>query len=132
MVLVHTVLFKFKPDGSSEHKEIRPGAQRSPGSAERSEPTACCGRPFSDRSYRAQPGLPSGVGELSPGSRGPSGVRFVQTSERGNEQKELPRYQASEEHNRITSTYLWPFKEEVTRFDFETDAGDEQFVKTLS
>lgn len=27
---------------------------------------------------------------------------------------------------RVTSTYLWPFKEDVTRFDFEVDKEDEQ------
>ncbi len=27
---------------------------------------------------------------------------------------------------RVTSTYLWPFKEDVTRFDFEVDKDDEQ------
>lgn len=26
---------------------------------------------------------------------------------------------------RVTSTYLWPFKEDVTRFDFEVDEEDE-------
>lgn len=29
---------------------------------------------------------------------------------------------------RVTSTYLWPFKEDVTRFDFEVDEEDENRV----
>ncbi|OAA71836.1 Dimeric alpha-beta barrel [Akanthomyces lecanii RCEF 1005] len=38
----------------------------------------------------------------------------------------LDEYQASSEHHRVTSTYLWPFKEDVTRFDFEVASEDEQ------
>ncbi|OAA53671.1 Dimeric alpha-beta barrel [Cordyceps fumosorosea ARSEF 2679] len=38
----------------------------------------------------------------------------------------LAEYQASSEHHRVTSTYLWPFKEDVTRFDFEVASEDEQ------
>ncbi|KAI1497057.1 dimeric alpha-beta barrel [Biscogniauxia marginata] len=33
----------------------------------------------------------------------------------------LAQYQASDEHHRVTSTYLWPFQEDVIRFDFEVD-----------
>ncbi|KAF5244213.1 hypothetical protein FANTH_7825 [Fusarium anthophilum] len=34
-------------------------------------------------------------------------------------------YQASSEHHRVTSQYLWPFAEDVTRFDFEVAEEDE-------
>ncbi|KZZ91809.1 stress responsive A/B Barrel domain-containing protein [Moelleriella libera RCEF 2490] len=37
----------------------------------------------------------------------------------------LAEYQASQEHHAVTNTYLWPFREDVTRFDFELDAEDE-------
>ena len=30
---------------------------------------------------------------------------------------------------RVTSEYLWPYKEDVTRFDFEVDAEDEHMLK---
>ncbi|KAI5917163.1 hypothetical protein F4810DRAFT_69631 [Camillea tinctor] len=35
----------------------------------------------------------------------------------------LAQYQASDEHHRVTSTHLWPFKDDVIRFDFEV--GDQ-------
>ncbi|KAM3500887.1 hypothetical protein MY10362_006026 [Beauveria mimosiformis] len=38
----------------------------------------------------------------------------------------LNEYQASSEHHRVTSTYLWPFKDTVTRFDFEVASEDDQ------
>lgn len=33
---------------------------------------------------------------------------------------------------RITSQYLWPFKEEVTRFDFEVAAEDEHMCEFMA
>ncbi|ETN42545.1 uncharacterized protein HMPREF1541_01702 [Cyphellophora europaea CBS 101466] len=35
----------------------------------------------------------------------------------------LDAYQASAEHHRVTSQYMWPFNEDLVRFDFETDDG---------
>lgn len=35
----------------------------------------------------------------------------------------LEEYQASAEHERITHTMLWPYKEDVVRFDFELPEG---------
>ncbi|KAI5465331.1 stress responsive A/B barrel domain-containing protein [Mariannaea sp. PMI_226] len=43
----------------------------------------------------------------------------------------LAEYQASSEHHRVTSQYLWPFAEDVTRYDFEVDAEDECMVNFL-
>ncbi|KAI1334247.1 stress responsive A/B barrel domain protein [Xylariaceae sp. FL0016] len=40
----------------------------------------------------------------------------------------LAEYQASDEHHRVTSTYLWPFKEDVIRFDFEVGEGNEKMM----
>ncbi|KAJ5872721.1 uncharacterized protein N7529_005074 [Penicillium soppii] len=37
----------------------------------------------------------------------------------------LAEYQASSEHERVTSTYFIPYKEDLVRFDFETDHADE-------
>ncbi|KAF2763016.1 stress responsive A/B barrel domain protein [Pseudovirgaria hyperparasitica] len=33
----------------------------------------------------------------------------------------LEEYQASKEHYEVTSAHLWPYKEDITRFDFEVD-----------
>ncbi|GJN69180.1 hypothetical protein PLICBS_003227 [Purpureocillium lilacinum] len=44
----------------------------------------------------------------------------------------LEEYQASDEHHRVTSTYLWPFREDVTRFDFEVDVEDEPMCEWLA
>lgn len=30
--------------------------------------------------------------------------------------------------HRVTSQYLWPYAEDVTRYDFEVDAEDEHIV----
>ncbi|EAW07104.1 Dabb family protein [Aspergillus clavatus NRRL 1] len=37
----------------------------------------------------------------------------------------LAEYQASDEHHRVTSTYMFPYKEDLVRFDFEVDEEDE-------
>ncbi|OJJ58093.1 hypothetical protein ASPSYDRAFT_32162 [Aspergillus sydowii CBS 593.65] len=37
----------------------------------------------------------------------------------------LERYQASKEHHWVTTTYLWPYKDDVVRFDFEVAPEDE-------
>ncbi|KAB8207125.1 stress responsive A/B barrel domain protein [Aspergillus parasiticus] len=37
----------------------------------------------------------------------------------------LERYQASQEHHWVTSTYLHPYKDDVVRFDFEVAPEDE-------
>ncbi|PYH78981.1 stress responsive A/B barrel domain protein [Aspergillus uvarum CBS 121591] len=41
----------------------------------------------------------------------------------------LERYQASKEHHWVTTTYLWPYKDDVVRFDFEVDPSDEWMWK---
>ncbi|KAL2831276.1 stress responsive A/B barrel domain protein [Aspergillus pseudoustus] len=41
----------------------------------------------------------------------------------------LERYQGSEEHHWVTTTYLWPYKEDVVRFDFEVAPEDEWMWK---
>ncbi|KAL3426743.1 stress responsive a b barrel domain protein [Phlyctema vagabunda] len=37
----------------------------------------------------------------------------------------LAEYQASKEHHHVTSTYMFPFKEDLCRYDFEVDPEDE-------
>ncbi|GKZ40048.1 hypothetical protein AbraIFM66950_002086 [Aspergillus brasiliensis] len=41
----------------------------------------------------------------------------------------LERYQASKEHIWVTTTYLWPYKDDVVCFDFEVDPSDEWMWK---
>ncbi|OAL47007.1 stress responsive A/B barrel domain-containing protein [Pyrenochaeta sp. DS3sAY3a] len=48
------------------------------------------------------------------------------------DRKALEEYQASKEHHRVTSEYLWPYKQDVTRFDFEVDEGDEYMCQMLA
>ncbi|KAI0456368.1 stress responsive A/B barrel domain protein [Xylaria acuta] len=40
----------------------------------------------------------------------------------------LEEYQASDEHHMVTSKYLWPFKEDVIRFDFEVDGEGDSVI----
>ncbi|KAJ5578541.1 uncharacterized protein N7459_007505 [Penicillium hispanicum] len=40
----------------------------------------------------------------------------------------LAEYQASSEHERVTSTYFIPYKEDLVRFDFEVDSIDEPLL----
>lgn len=35
----------------------------------------------------------------------------------------LDQYQASPEHHFVTSKYMWPFNEDLMRFDFESDSA---------
>ncbi|KAL6854813.1 hypothetical protein ACO1O0_005940 [Amphichorda felina] len=41
------------------------------------------------------------------------------------DKKALEEYQASKEHHWVTQTYLFPYKEDLVRFDFEVDPEDE-------
>ncbi|KAH8787105.1 stress responsive A/B barrel domain-containing protein [Hyaloscypha sp. PMI_1271] len=43
----------------------------------------------------------------------------------------LGEYQASKEHEEVVSTYLYPYKDDVVRFDFEVDGEDEAMVGVL-
>jgi len=41
----------------------------------------------------------------------------------------LAEYQASKEHHWVTSTYMFPYKEDLVRFDFEVDGEDEYMCR---
>lgn len=43
----------------------------------------------------------------------------------------LEEYQASKEHEEVVSTYFYPYKEDVVRFDFEVDEEDEVMIGIL-
>ncbi|KAJ5682725.1 hypothetical protein N7462_005890 [Penicillium macrosclerotiorum] len=40
----------------------------------------------------------------------------------------LAAYQASSEHEKVTSTYFIPYREDLVRFDFEVDRDDEPLL----
>ena len=43
----------------------------------------------------------------------------------------LEEYQASSEHKSVTEEYLWPFKEDVVRFDFEVEGDGEGLARAF-
>ncbi|KAI0157210.1 stress responsive A/B barrel domain-containing protein [Xylariaceae sp. FL1272] len=108
MTVIHIVLFKFRPDVTDEHK-AKFAAEL--------------------KTLKALPCVQNGhliVGGPSitdPIERS-KGYHFALVSHHQNREA-LAEYQASKEHHRVTSEYLWPFKEDVTRFDFEVAPGDE-------
>ncbi|KAK9435749.1 stress responsive A/B barrel domain protein [Metarhizium brunneum] len=102
MVLVHIVLFKFKPGVSPAHKEA-----------------------FAAELKRLRD-LPSVLNKrLVVG--GPSVTDPIARS-RGNHLALVSYHASKAALAEVTSTYLWPFSEEVTRFDFEMDAEDERWM----
>ncbi|EFQ32296.1 stress responsive A/B Barrel domain-containing protein [Colletotrichum graminicola] len=114
MTVVHIVLFKFRPDVSEEHRETFVRELKTLKSL------PCV------KDHRLIVGGPS-VTDPAERSKGYHFALLSFHQDRG----ALEEYQASAEHHRVTSTYLWPFKEDVTRFDFEVAEEDEymcQFV----
>ncbi|RAL08462.1 Dabb family protein [Aspergillus homomorphus CBS 101889] len=108
MTLVHIVLFKFRSNVSEEHKKTFVTELKKL----KSLPSVKNGRlivggpsvtdPI-DRSKGFQIGLLSYHENLSA----------------------LAEYQTSQEHHWVTSTYMFPYKEDLVRFDFEVDPEDE-------
>ncbi|KAF2451959.1 stress responsive A/B barrel domain-containing protein [Karstenula rhodostoma CBS 690.94] len=119
MTVVHVVLFKFLPRVSTAHKEAFVTQLKTL----KSLPCVLNGRL-----------LVGGPSITDPIERS-KGYEFSLVSFH-QDRKALEEYQASDEHHRVTSQYLWPFKEDVTRFDFEVAAEDEYMcefvVKGLS
>ncbi|KDN68159.1 putative stress responsive A/B Barrel domain-containing protein [Colletotrichum sublineola] len=105
------VLFKFRPDVSEEHRETFVRELKTLKSL------PCV------KDHRLIVGGPSVTDPLERSK----GYHFALLSFH-QDCGALEEYQASAEHH---STYLWPFKEDVTRFDFEVAEEDEymcQFV----
>ncbi|KAJ2976481.1 hypothetical protein NQ176_g4927 [Zarea fungicola] len=109
MTIVHIVLFKFKPEVTEDHKAtfVRELKQLK---------TLPC-----VLNQRLVVGGPSVTDPIERSK----GYHYALVSYH-KDRAALDEYQASAEHHRVTSTYLWPFKEDVTRFDFEVAAEDEQ------
>ncbi|KAF9739170.1 hypothetical protein PMIN06_002283 [Paraphaeosphaeria minitans] len=114
MTVVHIVLFKFLPSVSVAHKETFLKELK----ALKSLPCVQNGRLLVGGPSITDPIERSKGYELSL-------VSFHR------DRKALEEYQASDKHHRVTSQYLWPFKEDVTRFDFEVAAEDEYMCEFM-
>ncbi|KAJ5297282.1 Amino acid/polyamine transporter I [Penicillium atrosanguineum] len=108
MTLIHIVLFTFKPEVNREHKKAFV------------------------REVKTLKNLPSVKGgRLIVG--GPSLTHPIELSKNfefalvsyHENIAALDEYEASEEHNRVTTTYMFPFDKVFCRFDFEVDPEDE-------
>ncbi|KAK0388996.1 hypothetical protein NLU13_2573 [Sarocladium strictum] len=113
-IVVHIVLFKFRPEVTEEHRETFAKELRE------LRKLPCV---LNERLIVGGPSITDPI-ERS------KGCHFALVSFHPNKEA-LAEYQASDEHHRVTSKYLWPFKEDVTRFDFEMDEGDEHMAKWL-
>ncbi|KAL4896120.1 stress responsive A/B barrel domain protein [Aspergillus ambiguus] len=108
MTLVHIVLFKFRSDVSEEHRttfitELKKLKKLS--------------------SVKAGRLLVGGPSVTDPIERS-KGFQIALVSYH-EDKVALAEYQASQEHHWVTSTYMFPYKEDLVRFDFEVDAEDE-------
>ncbi|KAI9926643.1 hypothetical protein MW887_003736 [Aspergillus wentii] len=128
MTLVHIVLFKFRSDVTQEHKQKFVSELKTL----KSLPSVKNGRL-----------IVGGPSVTDPIERS-KGFEISLLSYHEN-QDALAEYQASDEHHRyfstsdpswyiaidnilvrrVTSTYMFPFKEDLVRFDFEVDPEDE-------
>ncbi|KAJ6007272.1 hypothetical protein N7540_011248 [Penicillium herquei] len=108
MTLVHIVLFKFRPEITDEHK------RKFVTELKKLKNLSCV------KGGRLLVGGPS-VTDPIDRSKGfqISLVSFHENLEA------LSEYQASPEHHHVTSTYMFPYKEDLMRFDFEVDDEDE-------
>ncbi|GKZ25452.1 hypothetical protein AbraIFM66951_003317 [Aspergillus brasiliensis] len=108
MTLVHIVLFKFRPEVTEEHKK------RFVTELKKLKSLPCV------KSGRLLVGGPSVTDPIERSK----GFQIALVSYHEN-QAALAEYQASKEHHDVTSTYMFPYKEDLVRFDFEVDEEDE-------
>ncbi|KAI1415737.1 hypothetical protein F5Y13DRAFT_207396 [Hypoxylon sp. FL1857] len=108
MTIVHMVFFRFKPEVTTEHKDksVR-------------ELKKLKNLPFV-KDNRLIVGGPSITDPIERSK----GFEFALVSYH-QDRAALDAYQASKEHKWVTRTYLFPFKEDLCRFDFEVDPEDE-------
>jgi len=106
MTLIHIVLLKFKPEVTQKHKETFLSELKTL----KNSPHVKDGRLI--------------VGGFSMTDEWSKGFEFASISYHEN-LASLRQYQASDEHHRITSTYMFPFDESLCSFDFEVDPEDE-------
>ncbi|KAJ5458454.1 Dimeric alpha-beta barrel [Penicillium sp. IBT 31633x] len=111
MVLVHIVLFKFRADVGDEVKQEF-----------LSQIKTLKSLPYV-KSQRLVVGGPS----ITTPAQKSKGFQYALVSYHDN-RAALAEYQASSEHERVTSKYFIPYKEDLVRFDFETDQVDETLL----
>ncbi|PLB53669.1 stress responsive A/B barrel domain protein [Aspergillus steynii IBT 23096] len=109
MTVVHIVLFKFRPEVTPEHKQTFVSELKTL----KNLPCVKNGR------------LIVGGPSITDPIEKSKGFEIALVSYHENRQA-LAEYQASDEHHRVTSTYMFPYKEDLVRFDFEVDPEDEE------
>ncbi|KAH8901454.1 stress responsive A/B barrel domain-containing protein [Thozetella sp. PMI_491] len=114
MTVVHIVLFKFKADVSEEHRA------RFVSELKTLKDLPC---------VQDQQLIVGGPSITDPIERS-KGFQIVLLSFHQSPEA-LAEYQASKEHHRVTSELLWPFKEDLTRFDFEISGDDLHGFRSL-
>ncbi|EHK23152.1 uncharacterized protein TRIVIDRAFT_150984, partial [Trichoderma virens Gv29-8] len=108
------VLFKFRPDVSSAHKSKFVSELKTL----KTLPCVLDGR------------LIVGGPSITDPIERSKGFEFALLSYHRNREA-LAEYQASKEHHRVTSTYMFPYKEDLFRFDFEVDSEDEYMCQGI-
>ncbi|KAI1279272.1 stress responsive A/B barrel domain protein [Xylaria sp. FL0933] len=107
MTVVHIVLFKFREDVSDSHKEEFVTELRK----------------LKDLPSVMNSKLTVGGPSVTDPIERSQGFQYALVSYH-KDREALSEYQASDEHSRVTSKYLWPFKEDIVRFDFEVKGGE--------
>ncbi|TVY84645.1 hypothetical protein LSUE1_G000526, partial [Lachnellula suecica] len=108
------VLFKFLPDVSADHKATFVRELKTL----KSLPSVLDGRL-----------LVGGPSITNPIDRS-KGFHFALLSYHKN-RAALEEYQASKEHHRVTQIYMFPYKEDLMRFDFEVAEEDEYMCQSI-
>ncbi|OAL51427.1 hypothetical protein IQ07DRAFT_421929 [Pyrenochaeta sp. DS3sAY3a] len=114
MTLIHVVLFKFRTEITDEHKATFVKELK------KLKNLSCV------KDGRLIVGGPSVTDPIERSK----GFQFCLVSYHENLDA-LTEYQASPEHHWVTSTYMFPFKEDLCRFDFEVDPEDEYMCKFI-
>ncbi|KAI1164619.1 stress responsive A/B barrel domain protein [Nemania serpens] len=108
MTIVHIVLFKFRADVSHDQKEE----------------IATELRKLKDLPSVLNSRLVVGGPSVADPIERSQGFQYALVSYHKDKQA-LEEYHASDEHDKVASQYIWPFTEDVIRFDFEVDGDDE-------
>ncbi|KAM0721353.1 hypothetical protein Q7P37_002277 [Cladosporium fusiforme] len=108
MTIVHIVLFKFRPEISQAHRDLFASTLK------KLKSLPCV------KDHRL---LVGGNSITTPIERS-KGFQYALLSYH-HDRKALQDYQDSKEHHEVTSELLFPFKEDLIRYDFEVAPEDE-------
>ncbi|OTA52564.1 stress responsive A/B barrel domain protein [Hypoxylon sp. EC38] len=108
MTIVHMVFFRFKPDVTKEHKDTFVRELKK----------------LKNLPYVKDNRLVVGGPSITDPIERSKNFEFALVSYH-QDRAALDAYQASKEHIWVTQTYLFPYKEDLCRFDFEVDPEDE-------